>query len=126
MLEGSRILVVEDDPDGQMVVSHVVMQSLAMPVDVASNATEALKFLSEQHNAYRVAIIDLSMPDIDGWQLLTTIRNNPDTADLPCVAMTAYHSSRTREEALKSGFVGYFSKPIDTASFSQQLKKFMI
>ncbi|MDX2076438.1 MAG: response regulator [bacterium] len=125
MLEFSRILVVEDDPDGQVVVSHVVTQTLAMPVDVAKNAKEALKFLSEQANAYRVAIIDLSMPEMDGWQLLSTIRNNPATAELPCVAMTAYHSSRTREEALKSGFVGYFSKPIDTVTFTQQLKKFM-
>ena len=125
MLEFSRILVVEDDPDGQVVVSHVVTQTLAMPVDVAKDAKEALKFLSEQANAYRVAIIDLSMPEMDGWQLLSTIRNNPATAELPCVAMTAYHSSRTREEALKSGFVGYFSKPIDTATFTQQLKKFM-
>ena len=125
MLELSRILVVEDDPDGQVVVSHVVTQTLAMPVDVAKDAKEALKFLSEQANAYRVAIIDLSMPEMDGWQLLSTIRNNPATAELPCVAMTAYHSSRTREEALKSGFVGYFSKPIDTTTFTQQLKKFM-
>ncbi len=125
MLEASRILVVEDDPDGQMVVSHVVMQTLAIPVDVASNAKEALKFLEKQSEVYRVAIIDLSMPEIDGWQLLSTIRQNPQTAELPCVAMTAYHSTRTREEALKSGFVGYFSKPIDTATFSQQLKKFM-
>jgi CheY-like chemotaxis protein len=125
MLEASRILVVEDDPDGQVVVSHVVMETLSMPVDVASNAKEALKFLEEKSMEYRIAIIDLSMPEMDGWQLLSTIRSNPKTAELPCVAVTAYHSTRTREDALKSGFVGYFSKPIDTSSFSQQLKKFM-
>lgn len=125
MLEASRILVVEDDPDGQVVVSHVVMQTLSMPVDVASNAREALKFLEEKSVEYRIAIIDLSMPEMDGWQLLSTIRSNPQTAELPCVAVTAYHSTRTREDALKSGFVGYFSKPIDTSTFSQQLKKFM-
>jgi CheY-like chemotaxis protein len=125
MLEASRILVVEDDPDGQVVVSHVVMQTLSMPVDVASNAKEALKFLEEKSIEYRIAIIDLSMPEMDGWQLLSTIRSNPQTAELPCVAVTAYHSTRTREDALKSGFVGYFSKPIDTSTFSQQLKKFM-
>ncbi|PJF29124.1 MAG: hypothetical protein CUN52_09975 [Phototrophicales bacterium] len=125
ILEGSRILVVEDDPDGQMVVSHVVTQTLSMPVDVVGNAFEALKLLAEQSSAYKIAIIDLSMPDMDGWQLLNNIRQNPQTEKLPCVAVTAYHSSRTREEALKKGFVAYFAKPIDTATFSEELKKYM-
>lgn len=125
VLEGSRILIVEDDPDGQMVVSHVVTQTLSMPVDVVGNAFEALKLLAEQSKAYKIAIIDLSMPDMDGWQLLTNIRQNPQTEMLPCVAVTAYHSSRTREEALKSGFVAYFSKPIDTETFTSELKKYM-
>lgn len=125
ILQGSRILVVEDDPDGQMVVSHIVNQTLSMPVDVVSNAFEALQLLAAQSNAYKIAIIDLSMPDMDGWQLLNNIRQNPQTEKLPCVAVTAYHSSRTREEALKKGFVAYFSKPIDTATFSTELKKYM-
>lgn len=126
MSEPTRVLIVEDDPDGQVVVSHVVMQTLAMPVDIASNAQEALNYLEAHQGGYRIAIIDLSLPEVDGWQLMSSIRQNPTTADLPCVAVTAYHSSKTREEALRWGFVGYFSKPIDTSTFTQQLRKFII
>ncbi len=124
MLPNRRILVVEDDPDGQVVVA-TMLEHLHLPVDVAGDAEQAEAMLFGSDQQYGVAIIDLALPGKDGWEFLNTIRSNPATRDLPCIAVTAYHTSKTREQALTAGFTGYFAKPLDTTSFSRELEKFI-
>jgi CheY-like chemotaxis protein len=124
MTDQTRILVVEDDPDGQAVVAHV-LEYLSYPIDIADNADEAIAYLNEHHGEYRAAIIDLALPGRDGWELLAEIKETPSTAELPCIAVTAYHSSKTREEALQAGFIAYFPKPIEASSFARELEAIM-
>src|SRR5947207_11932942 len=98
-----RILVVEDDPDGQQVMA-TILQHLNIPVDVASDSSEAEQWLFNSGNSYDAAILDLALPDKDGWELLSEILADSRTAALPCIAVTAYHTSKLREEALVAGF----------------------
>ena len=114
------ILIVEDDPDGQALVSHVVGH-LNIPHDVVGDAEKAAQKLFDSGEVYQAVIIDLALPGKDGWELLAEIRNNPQTADLTCIAVTAFHTSKTREDALQAGFDAYFSKPLDATHFSRQL-----
>ncbi|RMG79518.1 MAG: response regulator [Chloroflexi bacterium] len=113
-----HILVVEDEPDGREVIA-AILGYYNVTVDVASHAEEALKLLAE--NQYTAAVIDLALPGMDGIRLINEIRNNPTTAHLPCVAITAFHSSQVRREALQAGFDGYFPKPLDDTSFVRGL-----
>jgi CheY-like chemotaxis protein len=121
MTDSRRILVVEDDPDGQALVAHV-LQYLNMPIDVAGDAEQAMDFLRQNDATYRAVIVDLALPGRDGWELLADIQGNAKTAQLPCVAVTAFHTSKIREEAVRAGFVAYFSKPIDATSFARELE----
>lgn len=116
-----RILAVEDDPDGQVVVAHI-LNYLGIPVDVAGDAEQAAEFLFRSGKNYRAAILDLALPGKDGWKLLAEIQANPATRTLPCIAITAYHTPRLRAEALRAGFKAYFAKPIDAVLFIQQLE----
>ena len=116
-----RILVVEDDPDGQELVS-AILSHMNFPVDVASDAERAEELLFTSPDKYDVVIIDLMLPGKDGWDLLNAIHANTQTSNLPCVAMTAYHSSKIREQALVAGFKAYFPKPIDAMAFSRALE----
>lgn len=50
---------------------------------------------------------------------------NPETADLPCVAVTAYHTSKLREDAISAGFTAYFAKPIDATTFARRLEELL-
>jgi two-component system cell cycle response regulator len=115
------ILIVEDDPDGQALVSHVVGH-LNIPHEVVGDAEKAQSRLFNSGQAFQAVIIDLALPGKDGWELLADIRNNPATAHLTCVAVTAFHTSKTREEALQSGFDAYFAKPLDATRFARELE----
>jgi CheY-like chemotaxis protein len=114
------ILIVEDDPDGQALVSHIV-DHLKLPHDVASDAEKAGQKLFQSGQQYRAVIIDLALPGKDGWTLLHEIRENPSTENLTCIAVTAFHTSKTREEALRLGFNAYFSKPLDATKMAREL-----
>lgn len=120
MNKNGRILVVEDDPDGQEVVT-VMLEHLGMPVDVAGTAMEAEALLFVAERPYNAIIIDLALPDKDGWELLGLIQAYEKTTTIPCVAVTAFHTSKLREQAMQAGFVAYFSKPINPVAFAQRL-----
>lgn len=116
-----RILVVEDDPDGQVVVA-TMLERLNIPIDVANDAAEAESFLFETNHQYSAVVLDLALPDKDGWEILAEIQANPHTANIPCVAVTAFHNSKLREQALAAGFTAYFPKPIDGMTFARELE----
>ena len=117
-----HILVVEDDPDGQEVVA-TILEHLNLSIDVASNVAEAEAFLFDSDRVYQAAILDLALPDKNGWELLAEILDHPKTANLPCIAVTAYHTSKLREDAIRAGFTAYFAKPIDATSFARRLEE---
>lgn len=115
-----NLLVVEDDLDGQEVVGRL-LKYRHIAHETTGNAEDALHQLDNRTGV----IIDLNLPGMDGWTLLREIKNNPKTADLPCVAITAYHSAELAMKAIESGFVAYFPKPLDTTSFVRELKRVM-
>jgi CheY-like chemotaxis protein len=119
-----HILVVEDDPDGQEVVA-TILRHLNLSIDVAGSVEEAEVMLFNSDRRYHAAIIDLALPDKDGWELLSEIQASPSTSELPCVAVTAYHTSKLREEAIKAGFTAYFAKPIDATAFARRLEELL-
>jgi len=114
-----QVLVVEDDLNGQD-VARSILEHYEIVVDVADDAMQALELLRDNH--YTVALIDLSLPGMSGWELLQAMRQNDATADLPCVAMTAYHSPRVAQDAIKAGFVAYFPKPMNVATLMDDLR----
>ena len=105
----ARMLVVDDDAASCQVLAHILRYN-DIEVDVATNAHDAMYYLA--HNAYSLAILDLAMPDVDGWELLYAIHTNPATASLPCVAVTAYYDPAVAVEAENAGFVRCFPKPV--------------
>lgn len=119
-----HILVVEDDPDGQEVVA-TILRHLNLSIDVAGSVEEAEQMLFGSDRRYHAAIVDLALPDKDGWDLLAEIRSSRSTSELPCIAVTAYHTSKLREEAIKAGFTAYFAKPIDATAFARRLEEIL-
>ena len=115
-----RVLVVEDEPDGQEVVKGI-LDHFNISADAVGTAEEAV--LALQSDRYAAVVIDLALPGMDGMELLAAIRTNEDTAGLPCIAVTAFHASVVKQQALQAGFDAYFPKPLGDVAFVQELDR---
>ena len=114
-----RVLLVEDDPDGQEVVTRILRHH-QIAVEVAPTAEEAIAMVPGQ--GYSLVIVDLALPKLSGWEFLQTVRAMPETSELPCVAITAFHSAEVALKAIAAGFNAYFPKPLEAASFVRELE----
>lgn len=112
------VLVVEDEYDSVQVVLQV-LDHHGIRVHVAKDGQECLNVVEAIHPT--LIITDLAMPRLDGWQTLAELRSNPSTANIPVLAVTAYHSVNVAQDALEAGFDAYFAKPIDPATFVDSL-----
>lgn len=113
-----RVLVVEDEYDSIQMVSKILRHHGA-EVHIARTGLECLKMLETLNPS--IVIMDLALPEMDGWETLAKIRANPTTRELPVVAITAYHSVSVEEDAREAGFNAYFPKPLNTNRIIQQL-----
>jgi two-component system cell cycle response regulator DivK len=117
-----KILHVEDNADNRHLVRRV-LESEGYEVVEASNGTQALEFLDAQE--IDLALMDINMPDIDGYTLATRIRATPRFATLPILAMTANVMHGDRERSLAAGCDGYIQKPIDIDILSMQIERYI-
>jgi PAS domain S-box-containing protein len=110
VLEGVRVLLVEDEPDTREMIANVLQQFGASVVS-ASSASEALRqFVGGKPP--NIVISDIGMPDMDGYELMAAIHAQTPQAP-PAIALTAYAGAADKERALQSGFQAHISKPIE-------------
>jgi adenylate cyclase len=101
------VLVIDDDPTARELISDYLRQG-GFNVITASGGREGLKRAKSHHP---IAItLDVIMPDLDGWTVLSALRGDPALADIPVIMVTIVDE---RRQALVLGAVGYLTKPID-------------
>ncbi len=113
------VLVVEDEADSMELVQGL-LDHYGIRVVGVGTGEEALQAL--QRITPTLMILDLALPGMDGWGVLKAVRSNPALAQLPCVAITAFHTAELAEQAISMGFNAYFAKPIDATSFVRELQ----
>jgi PAS domain S-box-containing protein len=105
------VLIVDDDPDSRDLL-HRLLSDCGANVTAAASAAEALAATDNQRPD--LLISDIGMPEIDGYQLLRSLRANSDVR-FPAIALTAFARSEDRTRALLAGFVAHVSKPVEPA-----------
>ena len=112
-LDGVRILVVDDEADAREVVA-CALEACGATVLVAASGEEALEVLLERRQHVDVLLSDLSMPGMDGHELIRRVRRQPDAsaASLPAAAVTACADANERQRALAAGFQMHMAKPL--------------
>jgi CheY-like chemotaxis protein len=70
-------------------------------------------------------LLDIQLPVMDGYAVARALRNNPDLEATPIVAVTSYAMPGDRDKALQAGCSGYIEKPIDPATFAEQVEKLL-
>ena len=108
-VQGARILLVEDNEINQQVASEI-LELAGFFVDIAIHGQEALDMLESK--AYDCVLMDVQMPVMDGYTATGRIRENPDFAQLPVLAMTANATLEDRDRSLKAGMNEHIAKPI--------------
>lgn len=98
------------------------LESLGYEVLLAHDGSEAIRLAISHHPD--LAIIDILMPNLDGFQLASLIRKNPETQSLKMLAMTA-STPRTRAQFLAGGFDGYIGKPFTARELDVEIKKLL-
>jgi len=109
-IAGARILVVEDNAINQQIAREVLEQA-GLHVTLAENGREAVQKVNEE--AFDAVLMDLQMPEMDGYEATRIIRSDARFADLPIIAMTAHAMVEEREKCLAAGMNGHTPKPID-------------
>lgn len=118
--DGWHVLVVDDERDNLEVARRLLKFAGAI-VATARTGEEGLEILRTHTEEFRFILTDLSMPGMDGWELLYEVKNNPATTHIPVIALTAHAMAGDRERGLAAGFHNYITKPLEPMKFIPQL-----
>ncbi|WP_440108490.1 response regulator [Acidovorax sp. BL-A-41-H1] len=127
-LEGRTVLVVEDDVRNVFALSSI-LEPTGIRVEIARNGREALQTLSRAGNAgspgVDLVLMDIMMPEMDGYTAMREIRARPEWRRLPIIALTAKAMKDDQEKCLAAGANDYISKPLDVEKLLSLVRVWM-
>lgn len=115
-----RILVAEDRP-ASLELIRTVLESAGYEVIEAMDGQQAVEKASE--NSVDLILLDLQMPKLNGFDVVTHLRRDPRFQSTPIVALTASAMQGDRERALAAGFSSYITKPVDLTALRSEMKR---
>src|SRR6266404_9601049 len=108
-IRAPQIMVVDDDQDTVAILARHLQREGFVPIEASSGA-QCLKLVQE--NEVDVILLDLMMPDMDGFQVVKELRNNPLTAEIPVIMITARDDLDARAEGMRLGVSDFLAKPV--------------
>ncbi|MDX5339288.1 MAG: response regulator, partial [Cyclobacteriaceae bacterium] len=114
LLQGKKILVVEDNPVNQLVIKSILRKWKGVSYDFANHGIEGLEKLRESH--FDLILMDLQMPEMDGYEATQAIRSGlagPACQNIPIIAVTADTTEKSKVHAKSVGMDDYMTKPVD-------------
>ena len=118
LLVGKRLLLIEDSEGIRRMLARS-LQLKGLEVADAGNAEDGLDLL--RTFAPEIAVIDIGLPDIDGYEVAKRIRQTPDNRQILLVAVTGYGRAEDREKAFEAGFDEHLVKPVDPSELVDKL-----
>jgi two-component system cell cycle response regulator DivK len=112
----------EDDNDTQGMV-RFLLEYKGYEVLVAKDGKHGLEMA--HHDKPDLILLDLAMPEMDGWSVAYRLKGDPETKSIPVIAVTAYTMASDRRLALNAGCDGFVSKPMNVPEFIAEIEKFL-
>jgi two-component system, sensor histidine kinase and response regulator len=122
-LRGATVLVVEDNEINQQVAQEL-LEGFGLRVKIANNGKEATEILSRD-NHFDAVLMDLQMPEMDGYEATSFIRNDLNVKSLPIIAMTAHALDSEVKRSIEIGMNDYVTKPVDPDKLRSTLEKWI-
>lgn len=107
-----KIIIADDDPRNIFAL-RLTLQSRGFECICVSGARDAISAAADDPESIGLILMDMMMPDMDGYEAISSLRTNPLTASLPIVAVTAQAMPGDREKCLAAGADDYVSKPVN-------------
>jgi CheY-like chemotaxis protein len=114
-----KILIVEDNEDNRDSLARRLERRGFEVVKAADGNAGITAARSEKPD---LVLMDMNMPELDGWEATRRLKSAPETADLPVIALTAYALSGDRERALEAGCADYHAKPVEFTKLLAQIE----
>ena len=121
-MPAGRILIVEDNHDNLELV-HFLLNQGGYQVLLATNGREGFEIANSQQPD--LILLDLTIPEIDGWSLAEKLKTDPATKKIKIVALTAHTLPGDRKKAFEAGCDGYITKPLDISTFIQTVAEYL-
>ncbi|MBW2570021.1 MAG: response regulator [Deltaproteobacteria bacterium] len=117
-----KILIVEDDKKS-LYLARFILEKKGYEVIEARDGLEAIDRVSMERPD--LILMDMQLPKLDGYEATRRIKADKKSDKIPVVALTAYAMKGDREKTLAAGCSGYIEKPIDPATFAEEVKKYL-
>lgn len=118
-----RVLVIEDNRDNLELIRFLLEQG-SFEVFTAMDGRDGLEKARTHHP--QIVLLDMSIPEIDGWHLARALKSARETSDILIIALTGHTLPGDRKKALEAGCDGYISKPLDVPHFAEQVENYLL
>jgi two-component system cell cycle response regulator DivK len=118
----ATIVLAEDNNESRYLFAYILKRA-GCEVIQAQNGIEALE--SVRDRVPDLIIMDIQMPEMDGYEAVTRIRADSRLAKVPIVGLSAFAMATDKDKALQIGFTGYIEKPIELDAFLSELSKYL-
>jgi PAS domain S-box-containing protein len=118
-LPSAHILCIEDNPLNVMLIEALVAQRPALKLTCEPNGT--LGVMRAQQLGPDLVLVDMQLPDFDGFEVLRRLRASPATSGIPCIALSANAMPADVAAGLQAGFAAYWTKPLNVGAFLTSL-----
>ena len=115
-----KILVV-DDAQTVRGYHRQILEQAGFHVDEAANGLEAVEKVFTRPDDYAALLVDINMPQMDGYSLVKEVRSNPDAQDVPAIMISTEAEMHDRDLAYQAGANGYLVKPVKPDQLTQQM-----
>ena len=112
------VLIVDDEQDN-LTIAEKVLSFGGAKVYTARNGVEGMKILEDITPSF--ILLDLSMPEMNGWDMLKAIKSDLKTEQIPVIALTAHAMMGDRQKVMDAGFDGYIAKPFRLSTFTSEI-----
>jgi len=121
-MSDEKILLIEDDHDNMGLI-HFILEREGFSVSEAYDGHTGMNLARQEQPD--LILLDLAMPEIDGWTVAGILKSDPVTQNIPIVALTVRSLSEDRKRAFDAGCNGYITKPMGVTFFTEEIKKYL-
>ena len=118
-----KIVVIEDDAHS-LYLTTFILDKEGYEITSATTGQEGIDAVRRQHPA--LVLLDIQLPEMNGYEVIRTLREDPDTDSIPLVAVTSFAMPGDRESILAAGCKGYIEKPINPDTFAWEVEEHLI